>query len=161
MIAEAIRPGQVETERRFVMMKAMTGSAGPNPLIEFFQNDRVIQELEIDAGANTASITTDGATYPVSEAPPDAGGRRLETSPDTPAAVLLTPRQMVEHHQHRRKLNAFGSSLMTSGSFTTMSSSGVRRLAEDDTREGRKLNAFSGSLMTSSSFTMMSGGGIA
>ena len=71
------------------------------------------------------AVTTDGATYPVSEAPPDAGGRRLETSPDTPAAVLLTPRQMVEHHQHRRKLNAFGGSLMTSGSFTMMAGGGM------------------------------------
>lgn len=51
MLAEAIRSGQVETELRLVMMKAMTGSAGPNPLIEFFKNDRVIQELEIDADA--------------------------------------------------------------------------------------------------------------
>ena len=93
------------------------------------------------------------------ETPPDAGGRRLETSPDTPPAALLTARQLSEHHQNHRKLNAFSGSLMTSGSFTMMGGSADRRQLAEDKSEGRKLNAFSGSLMTSGSFTMMGGSG--
>ena len=48
-IAEAMRQGQVETERRMLATKAFLGSSGPNPLIDFFSDDRVIAELEVDA----------------------------------------------------------------------------------------------------------------
>eukprot|EP00316_Scyphosphaera_apsteinii_P023957 CAMPEP_0119320302 /NCGR_PEP_ID=MMETSP1333-20130426/52120_1 /TAXON_ID=418940 /ORGANISM="Scyphosphaera apsteinii, Strain RCC1455" /LENGTH=342 /DNA_ID=CAMNT_0007326997 /DNA_START=12 /DNA_END=1040 /DNA_ORIENTATION=- len=50
-LAELMRAGQAETERGYVTMKAMTGTVGPNPLIEFFKNDPVVKELEIDADA--------------------------------------------------------------------------------------------------------------
>ena len=49
MIAEAMRQGQVETETRMLAMKAFLGSSGPNPLIDFFSDDRVVAELEVDA----------------------------------------------------------------------------------------------------------------
>ena len=49
MIAESMRQGQVETERRMLATKALLGSSGPNPLIDFFSDDRVIAELEVDA----------------------------------------------------------------------------------------------------------------
>uniref|UniRef100_A0A7S1FCH5 SHOCT domain-containing protein n=1 Tax=Noctiluca scintillans TaxID=2966 RepID=A0A7S1FCH5_NOCSC len=48
MIAEAVRPGQVETELRFVIENARCLSHDPNPLLDFFKNDRVIAELELD-----------------------------------------------------------------------------------------------------------------
>ena len=49
MLAEAMRQGQVETETRMLAMKALLGSSGPNPLIDFFSDDRVVAELEVDA----------------------------------------------------------------------------------------------------------------
>jgi len=49
MLAEAMRQGQVETETRMLAMKAFLGSSGPNPLIDFFSDDRVVAELEVDA----------------------------------------------------------------------------------------------------------------
>ena len=47
-IAEATRHKQHQTERHMLMTKAMLGSKGPNPLIEFFKDDRVVVELEVD-----------------------------------------------------------------------------------------------------------------
>ena len=44
-----MRQGQVETERRMLATKALLGSSGRNPLIDFFSDDRVIAELEVDA----------------------------------------------------------------------------------------------------------------
>ena len=49
MIAEAMRQGQVETETRMLATKAFLGSSGSNPLIDFFSDDHVVAELEVDA----------------------------------------------------------------------------------------------------------------
>lgn len=48
MIVEAVRPTQAETERRFAFQNARCLSHDPNPLLEFFKDDRVIAELELD-----------------------------------------------------------------------------------------------------------------
>ena len=83
--------------------------------------------LAIDAAAQTATITMDGVTYPVSDTMP-ASGRRLETAVDAPMLATLTERQLAEHHEERRRKLSFAGALMTSGSFTMMASS-ARRLS--------------------------------
>jgi len=107
--------------------------------------------IDIDADAQTASITMSGVTYPVSDTLPATAGRRLETTAEASMPATLTGKQLAEHHldRHRRQLN-FGGALMTSGSFTMMAAGG-----DHDRR--RKLN-FGGALMTSGSFTMMAAG---
>jgi len=45
---EAVRQTQAETEWRFALENARCLSHDPNPLLEFFKNDRVIAELELD-----------------------------------------------------------------------------------------------------------------
>ena len=64
--------------------------------------------MTIRATAQTGEIVMDGKTYPIAAALP-TGARRLDAKLDNPP----------------RKLNAFSGSLMTSGSFTMMSGSGV------------------------------------
>jgi len=107
--------------------------------------------IDIDADAQTASITMNGVTYPMSDTLPEMAGRRLQTTAHAPMPATLTGKQLAEHHldRRRRQLN-FGGALMTSGSFTMMAASGG-----DDRR--RQLN-FGGALMTSGSFTMMAAG---
>ena len=99
-------------------------------------------KVVLDADTDTGTITMDGTTFPVLDAPP-AGGRRLETAADVPILETVTARGLAEHHTERRKL--FNGALMTSGSFTMMAAGG------GDVR--RKL--FTGALMESGSFTMM------
>jgi len=107
--------------------------------------------IDIDADAQTASITMNGVAYPVSDALPATAGRRLETNAQAPMPATLTGKQLAEHHldRRRRQLN-FGGALMTSGSFTMM--------AAGDSDRRRQLN-FGGALMTSGSFTMMASSG--
>ena len=65
------------------------------------------EKVTIRATAQTGEIVMDGKTYPIAAALP-TGARRLDAKLDNP-----------------RKLNAFSGSLMTSGSFTMMSSGGT------------------------------------
>ena len=53
MIQEVMRRGQAEVEQSYVMMKAFSGGGGfaQNPLIQAFEHDRTVLELEVDAGA--------------------------------------------------------------------------------------------------------------
>ena len=95
--------------------------------------------MAIDGTARTGTLAMDGAVYPIADALP-AGARRLAPAADEGAVVPAA----------RRKLNAFGGALMTSGSFTMMAAS-----AGSDRR--RKL--FNGALMDSGTFTMMAAGG--
>ena len=48
MSVEAVRPTQAATERLFAFENARCLSHDPNPLLEFFKNDRVIAQLELD-----------------------------------------------------------------------------------------------------------------
>ena len=75
--------------------------------------------ISLDAAARAGNVTMADGVYPLTEAPP-AGGRRLETDPDAPPAATLSGKQLAERHAARRKL--FGGALMTSGSFSMMSS---------------------------------------
>ena len=55
MIAEAVRQGQAETERRLVMMKAVQGQfGGANPLVDHFRGDPEIGRLQVDAEIMTS-----------------------------------------------------------------------------------------------------------
>jgi hypothetical protein len=66
MMAEAIRQGQAETERRLVMMKALHGGlGGPNPLVDHFRNDPEIGRLQVDIDIMTSLFDKKCTTNPL------------------------------------------------------------------------------------------------
>ena len=125
-------------------------------------------KIKLDSAAGSGTITMNGATFPVLDALPSTqSGRALETH--DVMYPLVSAKQLAEHVEEHRKL-FFSGSLMTSGSFTMMASTGLGRralgeahaahcklslevqhlrpeLAEQRIKEHRKL-LFMGSLMT-------------
>lgn len=111
--------------------------------------------IALDADAKIGNITMDGIVYPVSEAPP-ATGRALKVEEQMPMVVTMTGRELVKH-QEKRRLSLFGGALLTSGTFTTMASTGLLRRSLEE--NGRELSLFGGALLTSGTFTMMASTG--
>jgi hypothetical protein len=114
--------------------------------------------ITLDATARTGTVSIDGVDYPVLEEAPEAtatGGRRLETSDDTPVVPLYSGRQVFERQiSSRRQLARRAAFLSTSGSFTL--SSGGANSGGNSRRQLARRGAF---LSRSGSFTLSSGGG--
>lgn len=110
--------------------------------------------ITLDATARTGTVSIDGVDYPVLEEAPEAtatGGRRLETSDDTPVVPLYSGRQVIERQiSSRRQLSRRAAFLSTSASFTL--SSGGNQDAGNSRRKLARRGAFLGS------FTLSSGG---